>query len=264
MAKDSWNNETYSQFLDLRTRPARDLLAAIPNSIQPQLIYDLGCGPGNSTILLKDRWPKATVIGTDSSENMLQQATAAYPGIQFIHEDIAHFAPKNKANIIFSNAALQWVNAHEQLIPSLCSHLQVGGYLAIQMPNNFHMPSHQITIQVLEENPAWHSILQYLRYGKLNTPLYQTHFYYDLLANENLTNITLWQTDYIQVMDNHQAIFNWAKGTGLRPVLNNLDKASQQSFKQQYIAELQKQYPTQEDGKVLFAFKRLFMVAQKT
>ncbi len=96
--KDLWNSKIYSQFLDLRTRPARDLLSAIPDLFQPRIVYDLGCGPGNSTGLLKNRWPHAKIVGVDSSEDMLKEAKIIYPDIEFVKSDIKNFDPieKNK------------------------------------------------------------------------------------------------------------------------------------------------------------------------
>jgi trans-aconitate 2-methyltransferase len=116
---DTWNAKTYSQFLTLRTRPARDLLAAIPDSFQPKTVYDLGCGPGNSTILLNQRWPCAKIIGLDSSPNMLQEAKNTYPKLNFIEGDIASFSPVQRADCLFANASLQWLDQHEILIPKL-------------------------------------------------------------------------------------------------------------------------------------------------
>src|SRR5688572_4859901 len=116
MKSTSWNAKDYSQFLDLRTQPSRDLLAAIPDSFQPRTVYDLGCGPGNSTVLLKDRWPHANVIGMDSSSDMLHEAKHTYPDIEFEKGDIAGFSPKEKIDCLFANASLQWLDHHEVLI----------------------------------------------------------------------------------------------------------------------------------------------------
>ena len=170
---DSWNPDSYSQFLDLRTRPARDLLAVIPHFFQPKTVYDLGCGTGNSTILLKERWPNASVIGLDTSSAMLEKANANYPGITFIKQDIAQFSPPEKIDCLFANASLQWLDHHEKLIPELLQCINPGGVFAIQMPNNFHAPAHQTTIRVLQANEDWRPYLKNLRYGKLTEPLYK-------------------------------------------------------------------------------------------
>ena len=143
----AWNPDTYSQFLDLRTRPAKDLLAAIPSNFYPTIVYDLGCGPGNSTVLLKNRWPEAEVIGIDNSGEMLAEARRKYPQITFREEDIQYFSVREKIDCLFANASLQWLPYHEQLIPKLLANLTPGGYFAFQMPNNFHCPSHQVAIE---------------------------------------------------------------------------------------------------------------------
>src|SRR3990167_9582613 len=156
----AWNANIYSQFIDFRTRPAGDLLAAIPNTFHPKTVYDLGCGPGNSTILLKNRWTEAKIVGLDSSVDMLNEAKTLYTEIHFIEGDIAHFEPKEKIDCLFANASLQWVDQHEKIIPKLCQFLNVGGILAVQMPNNFHSPMHQITLEILQSNKNWQSYIK--------------------------------------------------------------------------------------------------------
>ncbi len=258
-----WNAKRYSQFSVARTRPASDLLSAIPESLNPNLIYDLGCGPGNSTILLKDRWPNARVIGIDSSQDMLKQARSQYPQLDFLEGNIAEFSAAEKIDLIFANASLHWVDQHETVIPNLIHSLNHQGILAIQMPNNFHRPSHQITIQILQNNQAWKPFLKELQYTALSTPRFQFAFYYNLLIQSELTQLNLWETEYYQEMPNHQSIYDWTSGTGLRPVLSALDSHDKPLFVKQYIDELTKAYPLQPNGKVLFPFRRIFMVGIK-
>lgn len=256
-----WDPKTYSQFLDARTKPARDLLSAISETVKPNLIYDLGCGPGNSTILLSKRWPKAKIVGIDSSEEMLKLARSKYSQIEFILADIAHFSIPEKSDLIFANASLQWIDNHEPLVPNLVSQLNHQGILAIQMPNNFHCPSHQITIQILKNHPNWKSLLKNLRYSVLTTSLYKMADYYNFLITSGLTNLILWETEYYQEMENHHAIFEWASGTGLRPILSKMDEANKALFVKKYVDQLAYAYPS--NGKVLFPFKRIFMVGSK-
>jgi trans-aconitate 2-methyltransferase len=258
---DIWNAKTYSKFLDLRTRPAKDLLYAIPESFQPKTVCDLGCGPGNSTILLKDRWPEAKVVGLDSSGDMLAQAKRDYPQLQFVEGDLSQFQPKEKLDCIFSNAALQWVGEHETLIPKLFQALKPGGVLAIQMPNNWHCPSHQITIQLLQCHPKWTTLLKILRYGPLSSPFYEATHYYDILTQAKSSAIQIWETEYIQEVGDHQGVFNWVEGTGLRPILSKMDPSDQKEFKEAYVKAASLAYPIQKNGKVLLPFRRLFMVA---
>lgn len=255
-----WNAKIYSQFLDLRTRPAQDLLAAFPENFQPKMVYDLGCGPGNSTILLKKRWPHAKVVGIDSSEEMLHEAKASYPELTFIKSDIAHFNPKENIDCLFANASLQWLEHHETLIPHLLKQISLGGAFGFQMPNNFHAPTHQITLQLLQNNPNWHRFVPHLRYGKLHQPLYQLPWYYDGLSKAGASDIQIWETEYFQEMANHQEIFNWMQGTGLRPIWSKMNIEHQELFKKDYIEFIQKEYPIQPNGKILLPFRRIFMM----
>jgi trans-aconitate 2-methyltransferase len=260
---DTWEAKTYSQFLGLRTRPARDLLAAIPDTFQPKTVYDLGCGPGNSTILLKNRWPQAKVIGLDSSPDMLNAAKAIYPAITFIQEDISSFTPIEKVDGLFANASLQWLDNHESLIPKLLQYLTVNGVLAIQMPNNFHAPTHQVTLHILQNHGVWKKLLKELRYGLLTKPFYHPPWYYDLLIKAGAKNIQLWETEYFQEMPNHQAIFDWVRGTALRPVLSAMDEASAEQFAKIYLEAIVNAYPLQINHKVLLPFSRLFIVGYR-
>ncbi len=257
---DSWNAKIYSQFLDLRTRPARDLLSAIPDSFQPETVYDLGCGPGNSTILLKNRWPHAKIIGLDSSPDMLKEAKTLYPDIHFIQDDIAHFVPQKKIDCIFANASLQWLNEHETLIPKLLQCLNPDGMFGIQMPNNFHAPSHQIIIKILQGNTAWQPFLKSLHYGILTESFYKLPWYYDLLTNAGATSLQLWETEYFQEMSSYQEIFAWVKGTGLRPIFSTMDTKSQTEFSEKYISAISQAYPLQINNKILLSFRRVFMI----
>lgn len=257
-----WDANTYSKFLDARTRPARDLLVAIPNTITPEIIYDLGCGPGNSTIILKQRWPNANVTGVDSSSDMLEQARSLYHDIEFTEGDIATFACDTGIDILFANASLQWLSQHEQVFPKLTQLLNPNGILAVQIPNNFHAPSHQVTISILQNHPAWAPYLDKLRYGALTKPFYQPSWYYNLLTSAGLTKLQIWQTEYFQELENHQAVFDWVKGTGLRPVLSAMQPEEQKLFAKHYIEQIVKYYPLQPNGKVIFPFMRLFMVGE--
>lgn len=260
--KDIWHAKTYTKFLDLRTKPAQDLLFAIPASFEPEIVYDLGCGPGNSTILLKDRWNNAKIIGVDSSADMLSEAKKNHPELIFLTGDIAHFNPEERPDVIFSNAAIQWVGNHEILIPHLLHLLNPHGVLAIQIPNNFHCPSHQVTVQLLKNNPSWQPLLQNLRYGYLNKPFYDVSKYYDILSEAKATNIQIWETEYLQEVGDYQGIFNWVQGTGLRPILSVMDKTNQMQLEKDYVELISKVYPLQANGKVLLPYRRLFMVAQ--
>jgi len=261
--KSSWNVKIYGQFLDLRTRPARDLLSVIPNSFQPKVVYDLGCGPGNSTILLKNRWPHAKIIGLDSSLDMLEEAKKSYSDIEFIQEDIANFSPAEKVDCLFANASLQWLDHHEILIPKFLQSLNQDGVLGIQMPNNFHSPLHQATVKILQSHNHWRLYLKKLRYGILIKQLYKLSWYYDLLTKSGAHSLQIWETEYFQEMASYQEIFDWVKGTGLRPVLSAMDAETQNEFSRAYVEMVAKEYPLQVNHKILLPFRRIFMIGYK-
>lgn len=258
---DIWKAEAYAKFLDARTKPAKDLLFAIPESFNPKIVYDLGCGPGNSTIILKERWSDAKVIGLDSSLDMLKEARITYPNIEFIEGDLASFTPKEKIDCIFANASIQWISEHDKLIPRLLSFLKPNGVLAIQIPNNFHHPSHQVTIRLLDQHEKWHHLLTELRYSHLSKPFYDATDYYNLFNHAGVQHIQLWETEYLQEMNDHQSIFDWVQGTGLRPILSKMEKSERKEFEKAYITAIEREYSFQKNGKILFPFLRLFMIA---
>lgn len=259
----TWDAHSYSDFLDLRTRPARDLLDAIPHSFQPKTVYDLGCGPGNSTILLKKRWPQANIVGLDSSVDMLHKAQTLYPNIHFVQENIAHFTPIEKIDCFFANASLQWLDDHATLIPKLFQFLSTNGVFAFQIPNNFHSPLHQNIIKVLQ-NFEWQHLVKKLRYGKLEKPLYQINWYYDLLTQAGGHSVQLWQTEYYQEMSDYSQLYSWIKGTVLRPVLLAMNTEEQNQFTDSYIQEIKQDYLLQKNHKILLPFKRLFLIAYRS
>ncbi len=148
----SWDAEHYLRFADERTRPARDLLAQIA-IVAPQRVVDLGCGPGNSTALLRERWPDAALEGLDSSQDMLAAARRDYPGIAFVAGDIAAWSPVEPYDVVFSNAALQWVGSHAELLPRLIAAVKPGGVLAVQMPRNHDFATHALMRRIAAEGP---------------------------------------------------------------------------------------------------------------
>lgn len=260
---DIWDATIYSEFLDARTKPARDLLAAIPLSFSPATCHDLGCGPGNSTALLKERFPNAQIFGIDSSRDMLKKAQAEYPDIYFSEQDIGIFEPTEKIDCIFANASLHWVANHDVLLPKLAKMLTDTDILAIQMPNNFHSTAHQTALHILQSNETWKDLSNKLCYGVLTNPMYDASHYHDLLAHNKFSAILCWETTYFQEMNDHIAIFNWIKGAGLRPALVQMNKQHLNQFEKIYVEMLQEKYPTQTNGKILFPFRRLFLIGIK-
>ena len=251
-----WDPQLYRQFESERTRPAQDLLARIPVA-DVRFATDLGCGPGNSTELLARAWPEAQIIGLDSSEAMLTQARERLPRCTFLNEDIRRWRATEPQQVIYANASLQWLDAHDSLLPQLANQLESGGALAIQMPDNLQEPSHRLMREIAACDP-WRQ-----RIGDVErkTPL-TSERYYDLLTQADC-EVDLWRTTYYHVMPDAQAIVLWLKATGLRPFLNALDPDEQPRFLEQYHQALRLAYPPRADGCVLLAFPRLFIIAVK-
>jgi trans-aconitate 2-methyltransferase len=251
-----WNAEQYLKFEDERTRPARDLLAQVPLQ-QARKIVDLGCGPGNSTELLVSRWPTASVIGVDTSADMLRQARERLPGHTFVEANIAHWSPPAGTDVVFANAVLQWVPEHLKHLKRLAGSLSPGGVLAVQIPDNLEEPSHILMREVAHLEP-WRK--QLVKAAELRDALPKPGVYYDALE-PLCTRLEIWHTIYNHVLDDASAIVEWVKGTGLRPFLDPLEPPQRKPFLADYTARIAASYRPQVDGKVLLRFPRLFIVA---
>ena len=253
----AWDADHYLRFADARTLPATDLLSRIPLTA-PRRVVDLGCGPGNSTAPLKARWPDAAVTGLDSSEELLTAARRDHPGIAFETGDIAAWTAAAPVDVIFANASLQWVGGHDRLIPRLFDQVAAGGVLAVQMPRNHDFATHRLMRQVAADG-AWRDRLVGARDP---SPVKSPEFYYDLLALRAAA-FTIWETNYIQIMENAQAIIAWLHGTGLRPFLARLTGTERPVFLDRYAALLAREYPARADGKILLPYPRLFFIATR-
>lgn len=252
-----WNATQYSKFLEERTRPAAELVARVPIA-NVSTAVDLGCGPGNSTSVIKARWPGADILGIDNSEEMLEQARSHHPNFKFTMADLTTWEPTGRYDLIFSNAALQWVGNHNTLLERLMSYLNPGGVLAIQMPHNHNEVTHASMREVANEG-LWSVDLSTVR----NTPpILEARDYYDIL-NKSASEIDIWETRYFHIMDSVTAIAEWLKGTGLRPFLAPLSETAKERFMERYIEKLESAFPVQADGKVLLPFPRMFIIAKK-
>ena len=247
-----WNPSLYLQYASERTRPAAELLSrvALENA---RTVVDLGCGPGNSTTLLHQRWPSARIIGVDSSPNMLNEARKALPNCHFVEANISKFRPEQSFDLLYANASLQWVPAHYELFPQLVSLLNYNGVLAVQMPDNWQEPTHVLMREVAYEQG-------YPDRGR--TPLPGVHAYYDILTEAGC-DVDIWRTTYYHIMESHQSIIDWVSSTGLRPWLQELSESEQRNYLARYHVLLQEQYPLQENGNILLAFPRLFIAARR-
>ncbi|HVZ35520.1 MAG TPA: trans-aconitate 2-methyltransferase [Polyangiaceae bacterium] len=249
----TWDEIQYLKFADERTRPARELLARVPLAAA-QRVLDLGCGPGNSTALLRERYPDAHLTGVDSSAEMLARARREDSTIEWIQADASHFVPDRSLDLSFSNATLQWLPDHERLVPKLLAQVRPGGVLAFQVPCNFAEPSHRL---MRELRGPWADRVAAL--GR-RRPVGEAAFYYDLLA-PHAQSVDIWQTRYEHVLADAAAIVEWVKGTGLRPFLEVLSAAERPQYLEAYTQAIAAAYPARADGKRLFSFPRLFVVA---
>ncbi len=247
-----WDPKRYLNFATERTRPARELVNAIP-ATDAQQVTDLGCGPGNSTALLQQRWPDANITGIDNSQAMLTQARKVLPDCAFLNCDINLWQPAILQDVILANASLQWATNHDQLFPSLARQLAHGGYLAIQMPDNASEPSHRLMREAA----------QTLGYPDVaRSPLACAEHYYALLTQAGC-QVDIWRTVYYHPLLSVDAIIDWLQATGLRPWLSQLHNADTSRFLARYKMMLAEAYPEQPDGKVLLRFPRLFIVARR-
>ncbi len=251
----SWDADQYLRFAGERTRPCLDLAQRVALD-QPARVIDLGCGPGNSTEVLARRWPGAEVTGLDSSPEMIAAARLARPDLRWIAADIAGWKAEAPCDLVFSNAALQWVPDHAALFPRMLAQVAPGGALAVQMPANFDAPAHRL-MRDLAASPSWRaSFPNAIREWAVHEPA----FYYDAVA-PRAQRVDAWTTEYLHIMTGPEAIAEWYKGTGLRPFLDALPEADRPRFLADYTALLAGAYPRRADGKVLFPFLRLFLIA---
>ena len=255
-----WDPNLYLKYASERTRPAADLIAQIRLE-NPMRIVDLGCGPGNSTEQLRRRWPQAEITGVDNSPEMLAKAKATYPDWQWVLGDIEGWKPEPAVDLVFSNAALHWVPGHATLFRSLINAVAPGGALAVQMPNNFHSATHTIMHEVAAKgDPRWSKNLDVAARIFSVQP---AAFYYDVLRKQ-ASQVDIWETEYQHVMDGPKAIFDWIRGTGMRPYLDRLpDDEQRQLFEEMCLERFQEAYPPNDQGQALFPFRRIFIVAYR-
>jgi trans-aconitate 2-methyltransferase len=269
----TWSAKQYVAFEDERTRPVRDLLAALP-AIETRTAIDIGCGPGNSTELLAARFPGAVVTGLDSSPDMIAAARQRLPGLTFAIDDIERWLYENTAEnaelfgVILANAVLQWVPHHATVFPALAAKLARGGSLAVQMPDNFDQPSHRLMREIAASGP-WRAKLAGA--VAVRTPIAAAEWYYELLRSMGC-KADVWRTTYYHSLSGGSlsegslsggggAIVEWFKGSGLRPFIAPLDDDERAEFLRRYQDGVARAYPASLDGSVLLPFPRLFIVA---
>jgi trans-aconitate 2-methyltransferase len=286
-----WNPDQYLKFSDERTQPGRDLAARI---CVPQVrsVIDLGCGPGNSTRILAERWPDAQITALDSDASMINAAIESNPRGRWITGDIAKWAagrlPSDAENsaepavssardgstenasagtsenelydVVFSNAALQWLPDHATLYPQLFSHVAPGGALAVQIPSSQDRPAYRL-LREMAASIGWRKCFPT---GRVRTwHAHEWEFYYDLLA-PSASRVDVWQTEYFHVMPGAETVVEWYSATGMRPYLAAItEDADREKFLAEYTEKIRAAYPRRPDGHILFPFLRIFLIAYR-
>ena len=255
-----WDPLKYVQFGDYRDRPFFDLTGRI-HAHQPHAVVDLGCGPGNLTAPLAQRWPQAKVVGLDTSAEMLAKAAVqaeSRPGLSFGLADIAEWTPPAETDVVVTNAALQWVPGHREMLPGWLAALKPGAWFGMQVPGNFNAPSH-VLMRELASSARWSPQLDgVLRGGE---SVGEPAEYLRIMLDAGCT-ADAWETTYQQVLSGTDPVLNWVRGTALRPVLAVLSDEEGRAFEAEYAAALRAAYPGTLHGTV-FPFRRIFAVAQK-
>jgi trans-aconitate 2-methyltransferase len=255
-----WDPERYLRYADERGRPFVELLARV-GAAQPATVVDLGCGPGNLTALLRERWPAARITGIDSSPEMIARARASAPGVDFEVGDLRAWvstAGGASVDVLVSNATLQWVPGHLDLLPALAAAVAPDGWLAFQVPGNFDEPSHTIRDELAAEKPyAEHTA------GVATPDAHDAATYLDVLAGVGC-EVDAWETTYLHVLHGEDPVFTWVSGTGARPTLQALEAADPElrvAFEDEFRRRLRAAYPETGHGVVL-PFRRVFVVAR--
>lgn len=251
----SWNPQQYSRFAGQRLRPALDLIARVPVE-HPQTVVDLGCGTGNATRILRSRWPRARITGVDGSPQMLAEARKGEVDIVWEQSQLGAWNPAEQYDLVFSNAALHWLDDHPALFGRLAANVTAGGVLAVQMPRNFAAPSHTIMHELASSAPWRDALAPLLR----PMPVLAQAAYYRLLA-PRARSLDIWETEYLQILEGENPVAEWTKGTWLSPLLAALAPGARDAFESEYRQRVAQAYPRGPDGKTLFPFRRLFIVA---
>jgi trans-aconitate 2-methyltransferase len=261
IAGTRWDPNQYLKFTDHRLRPALELLGRIPLT-DPAVIYDIGCGSGHVTRLIAERWPSTTVYGLDNSREMLAHAAAEPSRIRWIDADLRSWRPDEPPDLLYSNAVLHWVEGHAALFSRLAGFLRAGGCLAVQMPLSWAGPSHRLMVETLANGgPGGNAIgTVELRQAVARKWVEDATVYYGLLAGCT-KSLDIWETEYLHILEGKDPVLEWVKGTALRPILNGLDDRERELFLVEYARRLRAAYPERDDGRTLYPFRRLFIVA---
>jgi trans-aconitate 2-methyltransferase len=253
-----WDANLYLKFGDERTQPVRDLLHRIQLT-NPRLIIDVGCGPGNSTEELRRRWPASSILGLDSSREMIDKAREGFPEGRWEVGDASSWKSAEPRDLVFSNAVWHWLPNHERLCRHWMNQVTAGGALAVQVPAHYDSPLHREIVEV-SRDAAWDVRMAGARAALTH---HSPAFYYDVLQSQ-ASRVDVWETTYFHVLAGPEAVLEWFRGTGLRPYFEALSSAAErQRFEALLLERYTAAYPRRKDGQILFPFRRLFFVAYR-
>jgi trans-aconitate 2-methyltransferase len=251
-----WNPDVYLAFADYRGRPFFDLLSRV-GAAAPRRVVDLGCGPGNLTETLAQRWPEAAIEAVDSSQEMVDAARER--GVDARVGKLEAWTPAPDTDVVVSNAALQWVPGHRELLVRWAGVLPTGAWIAMQVPGNFDAPSHQAVREVARSvsfaNPL--RDMPWRDEHVVETP----SLYADVLTNAGCT-VDAWETTYVHQLTGDTPVLDWITGTALTQVKSRLSEEGWQQYRQAIIPLLAEAYPARSDGTTFFPFRRVFVVAR--
>src|SRR3984957_12739243 len=255
-----WDAGQYLRFGGERARPFFDLVAQV-GATSPSYVADLGCGPGNLTAALAERWPAAAVVGVDNSPEMIAAAQAG-PNLSFALGGVWQWRPGRPVDVLVCNAVLQWVPGHDDLLLRWADLLAPGGWLAFQLPGNFDQPS-QVIVRELAGSPRWRPLLAGV---KLNRQAGDPEEYAELLARPGY-EVDAWATSYVHILENPRdgaphPVVEWVRGSALRPVLAALDAEQGEAFLTEYGERVRLAYEPRTFG-TLFSFRRVFTVLHR-
>jgi trans-aconitate 2-methyltransferase len=259
---NAWDPNQYLRFADERARPFDDLVARIGHP-SPSLVVDLGCGPGNMTAQLAERWPEARIVGVDNSPEMIDEASSlGRPGaLEFLLGDLRSFDAGSPVDVLVSAATLQWVPGHVDLFRRFVGSLAPGGFFAFQVPGNFDQPSHVLMRELASSEHRRDRLGDVFAAGPGSL---EPAVYLRALLDAGAAAVDVWETTYLHLLNGQDAVLEWVKGTGLRPVLNALtDEEEKAEFLASYGAALRAAYPRDEKDRTIFPFRRIFAIAQR-
>lgn len=254
----NWNPDQYLKFARERTQASVDLASRIEVE-NPKSVIDIGCGPGNSTHVLREKWPDARFTGLDSSREMIDKAKAGFPDSEWILGDACSYGFTSQYDVVFSNAAIQWMPDHEELVPKLFSIVRQGGALAVQIPADQDSPIRRSLLSV-SSRERW---TKYTSGCERMTNYRTAEYYYDIITRLSKRS-QLWETIYYHVLDSPSALIEWYKGTAMRPFLESLpDDGSRNEFENDVLAGCRDEYEVRRDGHVLYPFRRIFFLVYR-